>query len=47
MFFEKDLNSKREQKVIRSMTKSNVFMQLVEFDVPSFLTKPVPELIPG
>lgn len=47
MFYEKDLIEKSDHELIRSMTDSRVFMQLVEFEVPSFLEKPVPPVIQG
>lgn len=47
MFHEKDLIAKSDHEFIRSMTKSRVFMQLVEFEVPSFLKEPIPSVIQG
>ena len=44
VFHEDDLNPYLD--AIRSMTKSDVFFQRVQFITPDFLTKPIPKQIP-
>ena len=47
MFIEQDLNTAEDHRLIRSLTNSTVFIQLVQFELPSFLTEPVPPEIRG